>query len=480
MPVQGDYTSVGSPTYIPDQTINNAWQEGANSTTHNPLPGFGTHITGGTAANGFDINPAGASASILKYSSSANSWLPLANTNNTKVAADAYMLFVRGDRSIPLSYNNVNPTPTTLRSTGYLKDGDQTFAVSANGFTAIPNPFASPVNFATITRNNVQNNFYLWDPKLGGPNGVGGYVLISSDGAGGYNITPAPASPESQYIQSGQGFLVQSTGVAGSIVIKETDKYEGPSANVFRSSKIVKGIRVTLQVANMDKSTSVLDEALTSYSNNYSNNIDDLDAIKPPNFNENLSLVRDGKELMIERRNTSISNDTLFLKLWNMEYKEYFLQFTPENLAGTPIQSAILVDHYLKTSTTIDLKEGSTHKFTIDGNATSTNPRRFMVVLNGAKYDVSPIITKAGFKLSPNPVIGRALNIQFINQPKGTYNIELVNSLGQVILKDQVKHAGGTIINPLRLKNNISKGAYQLYINNPATNIKTVVVVMSN
>ena len=60
----------------------------------------------------------------------------------------------------------------------------------------IPNPFASPINFAIHTRSNVQNNFYLWDPKLGGLKGVGGYVLLSYN-ENGYTVTSAAVSPES-------------------------------------------------------------------------------------------------------------------------------------------------------------------------------------------------------------------------------------------------------------------------------------------
>ncbi|MEO5892224.1 MAG: hypothetical protein ABIQ31_18395, partial [Ferruginibacter sp.] len=182
------------------QKISAAWQENATtfSAVPDPNPGFGTHITeGSTAVNGFDHNPLIAMASIKKYVSATNSWTALGNTNATNVNADAYLTFVRGHRSTPLGLNTVAPTNTTLRATGPLKTGDQAFNVSATGFTAIPNPFASPINFATLTRSNVQDNFYLWDPKLGGVSGVGGYVLLSSNGIGGYDITPAPVSPES-------------------------------------------------------------------------------------------------------------------------------------------------------------------------------------------------------------------------------------------------------------------------------------------
>jgi|GEM_PF-6300828 len=479
IPPKRAWRIVGSPVR-PNQTINTAWQEGATTTTSNPTPGFGTHITGGSAANGFDVNSSGSSSSISEYNSRNNSWQPLNNTNNKFFYSNAFMLFVRGDRSIPLSYSNVSPTPTVLRSTGFLKEGNQTIELSSPSFHAIANPFASPINFATFTRNNVQNNFYLWDPKLGGVNGVGGYVLLSSNGVGGYYTTPKPVGPISQYVQSGQGFLVYAFNYPANIIIKESDKYEGPSANVFRSSIIDRGIRVALQVKEKDNITSVLDETSTLYDNKYATKVDDLDAIKLPNFNENIGLVRSGKVFMVERRNTNLAADTLFLKLWNLEQKEYLLHFMPENLAGTFIQSATLVDNYLKTSTPIDVNTGTTHTFKVDGNASSNNAQRFMVVLGSTKINGEIVGITAGFKLSPNPVTGKILNIQFINQPRGTYIIKLVNSLGQIILRDQFKHGGGSITIPVRFKNNLLKGAYNLQINNPTTNVKTAIVVISN
>ena len=75
------------------------------------------------------------------------------------------MTFVRGNRGLALGYDTVSPNITTLRAKGPLKVGDQIFTVNGSNFTAIPNPFASPINFATLTRSGVQNNFYLWDGR---------------------------------------------------------------------------------------------------------------------------------------------------------------------------------------------------------------------------------------------------------------------------------------------------------------------------
>jgi hypothetical protein len=462
------------------QTINQAWQEGVttSSPNPNPNPGYGTHITQGNA-NGFDFNPVDAMFSIKRYVSASDTWVPLSNTNATNVSSDAYMLFVRGDRSIPLSYNTVAPTNTTLRANGPLRIGDQTFTVNPTGFTAIPNPFASPINFATITRNNVQNNFYLWDPKLGGANGVGGYVLVSFNGSS-YDVTPSPVSPLNDIIQSGQGFLVRSTGVTGSIVIKESDKSATAATNAFRSNASTvtpAALRVSLQTTNADNTTDVVDETMLSYGNNFSNKIDNYDAAKLANINENIAIWRDNATLAVERRAGIETRDTIQLKIWNTISKNYVLEFKPENLPLT-IKSAVLVDNFLRTSTPVSVSDVSRIPFTITADAASANTGRFMVVLStiAAPADIFNITSKKAISIFPNPMSGKTINVQFTGQPEGTYAVELVNSVGQVVYKGRIVHAGGTATKMLQLNSKVAGGLYQLRVTqkNATTTLKVV------
>lgn len=450
------------------QTINQAWQEGAttSSLNPNPNPGFGTHITEGSAANGYDHNPYIAMMSIKKYNSATDTWWPLANTNATSVNSNAFMLFVRGNRGIKLGYNDVPANTTVLRATGPLKIGNQTFPVSATGFTAVPNPFASPINFATITKNNVQNSFYVWDPKLGGTYGVGAWVNVSWNGTS-YDVTPAPVSPESQYIQSGQGFMVHSTGVAGSITIKESDKSSTASTNVFRSSNITSGIRINLQTTGSDNSsTTVLDEVFASFNSKYSDKVDNLDVLKFPNTNENLAIVRDGQNLMVDRRSPIISDEVLNLKLWNTEEKSYTFQFNPINL-NAEIVSATLEDTYQKTFTPISLTSVSQIYIKVNSDAASKNENRFRLVIAGTKptIPITGINTQNAIHAFPNPVTGGVINLHLGGELlKGTYNVELVNGLGVSVFKTQMVHDGSAATKIVQLNNRLAKGIYQLRV----------------
>ncbi|GAA4747200.1 nidogen-like domain-containing protein [Flavisolibacter ginsenosidimutans] len=481
--IRGQITMVGPGT----QTINQAWQEGAIlglSANPNPAPGYGTHITGGptygSTANGFDQNP-GAASSIKRYSSILNNWEALQNTNATFVGADAYMTFVRGDRGIPIGTNDVPPTVTTLRAKGPLRIGDQTFNVAATGFTAIPNPYASPINFATITRNGVQNNFYLWDPKMGGINGVGAYVLLSDNGAGGYDIVPAPVSPESQYIQSGQGFLVRpaTNGVSGSITIKESDKSATPAMDVFRANGPTasipvtplfadpssgQGLRVQLQTTNADGGVNILDEVFASYRNTYAEKIDGLDAVKMENVEENVAIIREGQTFMVERKPLPKENDVISLKLWNTKAQTYVFEINPVHLAGTGL-FAFVEDKYLKTVTPVSLEVKSKVSFSITNDPASARSDRFQIILTHRLPDVlTKVSDKSNITAYPNPVHGHTIQLAFVNKEQGLYSVEIINGSGQVVLRKNLQHSGGTVAQTLELSSKLSAGAYQLRV----------------
>src|SRR5205085_6302565 len=61
------------------------WMENVNNTStsvnNNPVPGYGTHITGaGGSANGFDATSTN-NASLYTFNTAAQTWTPASNTN---------------------------------------------------------------------------------------------------------------------------------------------------------------------------------------------------------------------------------------------------------------------------------------------------------------------------------------------------------------------------------------------------------------
>lgn len=473
-----------------NQTINAAWQEGVTtaSPNANPNPGYGTHITGGSTTDGFDQNKSGSSASSIKWFDNAtNSWLGVANTSSTTVGNKPIMLFVRGDRGVSLGGSDVKPTNTTLRANGPLIVGDQTIQVNAKGFTAIANPFASPVNFASIARTNVKNSYYMWEPMMGGSFGLGAYLNISFNGTG-YDIVPALVSPDNQFIQSGQGILVESTGEAGSITIKESDKSagipqstarnaeEGTESPFFASAKNAQGLRINLQTIN-DNGTSTLDGILASYGNDFSNNIDEMDVVKLPNPSENLSLLRQGQQLMVERRSPlDEKGDTLYLNLYNTTQRNYLLEFDPNDLKD--VVSATLEDNYLHLSTPVKTTEKTQVHFQINSDAASSGIDRFKVILVSRKSTETVVNNgKPAIKVYPNPVLSGNTNLHFENMESGTYHLQLINSAGRIVLRKDIQHAGGNLTQQFNMGNRFPAGIYQLKVT--GKNTKTIIQLLN-
>ena len=444
------------------QTINLSWQEGRTFPTNpvsNEFPGFGTHITGGSESNGFDQGPT-SNPSIKTFNGTV--WSGTAPLTATTKLTDfpGYMVFVRGDRKTDLTQGALaTPTTTVLRSLGTLKTGTQpNVAVSASGYTAIGNPFASTVDFALMTKTNVQNVLYLWDPKRAS---YGAWVAF--DGSLGYtpNSSGGSYTSANSLIQSGQGFLVQSTGTAGTLGIAESNK-SSVNRDVFRTATIPQEfIKVNLNYTNLDNSNTVADGLLVVYDNNYSNNVTDEDVTKMSNFEENFSVVNGGKTLSIDKRLPIVASDILYFDLSSTTVRNYQFEVTTQNL-NHPNLEGHLVDNYLNIKTPIDLNGTTKVNFAVTTDPLSASSNRFSIEF------VKPQIGSPLFTIYPNPIHDGIIKLMMNNMGKGTYNVRILNTAGQTILKKQIIHAEGSSVETIEV--NGIKGTFMLEVIKPDHN----------
>lgn len=75
--------------------------------------------------------------------------------------------------------------------------------------------------------------------------------------------------------------------------------------------------------------------------------------------------------------------------------------------------------------------------------------------------------------VSPNPVQGNELNMQFKNKQEGRYDIRLVDAAGRVLLISAVQHAGGNSAQTIQLPFTVSRGVYQLIMTDADKNVTT-------
>ena len=373
-------------------TIFNTWQNGGVY-----QPNINTFVTGpgANANNGLDISPLN--------NTSMKTWNPntqaYTNVSNTKVAISAgtrgsgdntaYFMFVRGDRT-QSNFSTSTCNATTLSSTGRLQIGTQHFTVAstADAYTMVGNPYASPVDFSTLSKTNLVNRFYVWDPTL---NILGGYVMLDDLSNSGTYTKSVAASNQTKDIQSGQAFFVMTkTNGAASVTFNESNKSTFTTNTLFRpTGNGSQFLRVNLNLENSD-STILADGIFAEFNDNYSSNVNQDDAVKFANINENVCFVRDGNALAAERRPFVSGLDTLYLKMTKTTARNYSFEIVPTDFYGTDI---FVEDAYLNTSTMVSSFTASKFAFTIDGNAASASANRFRIVFK--KYNVLPVTLSA-------------------------------------------------------------------------------------
>lgn len=372
------------------QTVKKAWQESSATPNGNPLPGFGTQITGpgGTAA-GFDVYTA--TPSMKTFNTATNSWVTIPNTTSFSIntlsnSTVAYMLFVRGDRSATAFASPVSPT--VLRTRGVIKQSDQaniTIASPATAFTAVGNPYPSRIDFRRMTPTpTTGTKLYVWDPiaTIGSQYGLGAYQTLTFDGSD-FAVTPgggsysAPYNKDPNYLESGEAFFVGGNAASYTITFKEDIKPSG-SGLISSAYKRPQTLKANLFINN-NGVTSLMDGIRADIGANFSNSVDDDDAYKLLNGAENVSLKRNGQVLSVERHGSIITKDTFYLNLGNLKFQNYQWQLTIDNM-DQPGLTGFLEDNYMHTSTPLTLNGSTVVDFAVQNIAGSYAADRFRIV----------------------------------------------------------------------------------------------------
>ncbi len=439
-------------TAAPD--INTALQEAAGgNASSNPNPGYGTHITGGSVANGFDQNTNN-NPSMKEWVGSA--WQGITSTNTAINNQFPYFVFVRGSRANNLSAGtSATADNTTLRLTANIKQGNQAITISGTGWQLTGNPFPSIINLDAIATNNssrINRNFVYWDPKLGGSNNVGGFVTVSYNGAG-YDFSPTPVSSLSEYAQPFSGFYVDAIST-GTINILEASKCNCGYDNVFRPippANTTSKLRINLRSLNTDGTNPVIDGAIVAFDNRYSNDKDGYDAPKLANtLSENIAVTRNENKLAIERRKAITGFDTVSLNISNMRVRNYQFEISAENFDTTTIQ-AYLEDRYTAERKPISLNAGGIFQFSIINNPAAYAPDRFMIIfekesigtLSKPNLQLATGSSKQGnIKLLQNPIVNNTLELVMQQQDKGNYVLVISDNEGKEIAKKQFYYNG--------------------------------------
>jgi hypothetical protein len=555
-----------SPGVNTTGSIRTNWMEGglntAIGTNINPVPGYGTQITGLNGnANGFDVTASNASSLYSINNAVTPTYTAITSTSGTLNALSGYFLYIRGDRSmsmqVPLG-TNMPTSHTTLRTTGSLVTGSQTsFSnafVGGGALNLVTNPYPSPVDWSQVkaSSSNITNFYTLWDPNIGTR---GGFVTVNTSGV-------PSAGSANQFIQPGQAFFVQASGGVPTVSIQENHKAAGNNNTVFLVPPPPEESFLTgLYFMEDSGYRRQADGIRVVFNNAYSNAVDDNDATEINNLDENIAVNRENKHLAVESRPVVMSRDTIPLFMNNMKQRAYEFEFVPVLFSHTGLK-AELVDNFLNTRTLLSVVDTVTVGFTVTADPASAAADRFMVVFGPAsplaidvltiqaqakympvaqggnhiqvnwtaktekdmdRYELerssdgtaftrinttlafgnSPVavhyswqdahpqtgnnfyrikaIDKTGtvkyttvvkvvfgkaiaaVTVFPNPVNGNSVALQLTDVEKGSYQISLINNLGQTLYSTQLQHSGGSATIPVAI-GKIASGLYKIVL----------------
>ncbi len=394
------------PVKSSTKTIRDAWA-GHSANSNAPAGeagGSGTLITGQAFTNGntavvagYDWWPAisGAASSIRRYTITGNSgaWTATPSTTTLLNAAEeGYMLFVRGDRTVTTGSGF-----TTLRPNGTLRTGTQTYSIPAPATAAykvMGNPYPATISFESLmshgSNSSLANSerFWQWDANLG-TNGA--YRLITKQGAGSWLRVPAaftdPSPSHAEYISSSQAFIIETLASGNNFTIEESDKpatLTGNPPSVFDISNMSR-LYANLNLDNGNNKLTLADGILASFDLANNNSIDRYDAAKVDNFNENMGIIRNGKQLTLEARKTIINTDTIFFQMKNLQVRNYALQFKAMQLE--PGLVAVLQDAYTGKEVNVSTIDNdiTTYNFTVSSAIGSAAADRFRIIFKAGQ-----------------------------------------------------------------------------------------------
>jgi len=444
-----------SPSVTTTSSINANWQENAGTAAN-----LGTHITGnGGATNGFDASTTN-NPSLFTYTS--GSWQAVTNTNtNTLTAGTGYRLMVRGDRTLDLTTNTPTPTPTVLRATGTLKTGNQSAVINqtADGFSFVGNPYQAPVNMKEVINasTNMNTGFvYYWDPTI---NARGGYITRNLS-ANTNDVT----SSFNEFVQPGQAVFVKKLNNANSatLTFTEANKAVGnANAGLFRtnatSSNNLSALRLKLKTT-IDNQLQEVEGALALFDASYSWDVNEQDATKMSNLDEQVSFKINNQNIAIASQSIPLIANELPIDLRNFRQADYQWYFELENYNGA---TPYLFDTQNQSYT--EIENGTSYNFSVNVQSPPSYAERFKVVF--ANNTLSNPSFGATIVLYPNPAV-KGSNQFFMEGVESTAKVTIHNLLAQPIAIQTTEQANGLQVQALET---VATGIYVVTITTATT-----------
>lgn len=461
-------SSVNTSTSIHDN-----WQEGVNNTgitdadNLNPNPGFGTHITGSTiGANGLDATPSG-NPSLYKFDNASQNWTTITNTLTENLEAGVpYRMLIRGDRSIDVTSNSTTPQPTILKAVGELATGffiyDQMEA-TAGTFELIGNPYQAAVDVQQLLQNSGGINkqfFYVWDPTQ---NTRGAFVTIDAN----LNSSNMSSSTANKYLQPWQAAFVEVNGSSSYPYINFTEELKRETTVTTTTYSVTDDNTYKLQVSLFEADAyqngeAAADGFIVNFSDQFSNNVDDYDAVKFYNLDEMLAISNSDNLLSIENRALVETGDEI--EFFNATYRNTNYVY----LIDVPVFNGFvgyLYDSYLDKYTALKPGVENFVSFQVDASVDeSVASNRFKIVFEEETLGTEDYLINNDLSLYPNPTSEGYVNISIADTNiSKDLTVRVYSLLGQQVYEAKETFEEGKLTLPT---SNFSSGVYLVKVEN--------------
>jgi hypothetical protein len=457
IPATRKWRAISSPlsSATPGNTIYNTWQNNGFEES-----GTGVLLWTPSGGSGFASNSnSGAGTNIRGYTGGVGFNTPISTQDSYIISGSKpvpYLVFITD--SYKASGGNLvsGASVTTIKATGTLYTGNYNSGSLIAGFHMLPNPYPSAITLSSSILSSVNDKFWVWDPKLSGFSGYGGYVATT---LGVSNLTVGSyGGNSSRVIPAGAAFWVKSDGGSDAVNLTESAKSSG-DFNVFgRLTNTNEVFRVNLMNVAQDQ---LYDGVAVVFREDGDATVNQTDAEKFGIGSDNISIRRSNQSLSIEVRPLITKNDTVYLRLHQMKVQRYSFIISTEQFDLSYGLTAVLEDMYLKREIPLNLSTNNTVEFEVDGNAASTGDRFRVVFRQSAVTSVAELDQFKRIRLYPNPLKkGSVLQLSFSNQPAGRYQLRIFDILGVQVWTQSVQHGGGTSVQTVSMPSSCSSGMY--------------------
>lgn len=263
----------------------------------------------------------------------------------------------------------VASTPFSFPMT-YTNTGNPT----VDGLNLVGNPLASPIDFTSLSKTNVDNNYYIYDPGSGTNAAWDETTLIGTGGANGN-------------IQSSQGFWLKANAASPSVTLTEGAKVLEPiNGGIFSD---VMDRRPMVRLYLTDAAETYTDESAVHFING-APGYGLSDMVKLDFSNDNASKISTkastGEDLVLNAYGELTGAVNIPVKVSVPLSGEYTISFgSTAALAG---RSCLTLEDLL-TGNTVAVSDDATMTFTIDA-AAPVEPARFVLHIG------QPVVSAAG------------------------------------------------------------------------------------